>query len=630
MYNLTICDKKFTINFEMKSLFKNSTKIAIILSILLLIAVFAFFVKKTNFLSSQITAFSKFVAETEAKTFDIRQNTLSKNRHPVKDIVIVGIDNVSHEYLTSYFGSWPLPRKVYADFIKYIETQNPAAIGIDVLFVGSWHKNKENDLLLAETFKKYDNVFGAIYFDDYSLADRTPLKLPNSAEIKINSKSKIHPYNYKNLRELYPEFLESAQNLGHLNLERSKDGVIRTLPLFIEHQSKYYPNFALKILDKYNKNNSKTFEIDKNYNLIIANKKIPILNTTEAVLNWYEINPLVRDSSFEFVSFKDVFEKMNSKQKNPDKNPFKDKIVLLGFTADSLSDLKTIPTTKLIPGVEIYATFISNAIDNSIIKKTTKPTDYTITILLVTLTLVLLFKIKNSWVNLFTTLAVSTIYIWLAFFVMKYFNLWIPIAVPVIAIVLSYIATLAIKYFFKSEDYDYIYKLATNDSLTGLYNHRFFQDQMKINLEYCKRYNSTFSLILIDIDKFKLFNDKYGHLIGDEVLRQVSQLLKSSIRKADIICRYGGEEITIILPHTSNENAYILANKLCKIIGEHKFVVSKNLTVNVTISLGVSSYPDSGADVPKLIEIADKIMYNAKETGRNKVGNPDSIKDSET
>ena len=199
-----------------------------------------------------------------------------------------------------------------------------------------------------------------------------------------------------------------------------------------------------------------------------------------------------------------------------------------------------------------------------------------------------------------------------------------------IAIILSYIATLAIKYFFKSKDYNHIYKLATNDSLTGLYNHRFFQDQMKINLEYCKRYNSTFSLILIDIDKFKLFNDKYGHLIGDEVLRQVSQLLKSSIRKADIICRYGGEEITIILPHTSNENAYILANKLCKIIGEHKFVVSKNLTVNVTISLGVSSYPDSATDVAKLIETADKIMYNAKETGRNKVGNPDSIKDSET
>lgn len=603
------------------------------LLIIVIIACLTFAGFKAGLLSGVLKEMKDFVFQTEAKTFDLRQDVLSKKRIPPKEIVVVGIDNVSHEYLTSYFGSWPLPRSVYSDFIEYAETQNPAAIGIDVLFVGSWHKNKENDILLAETFKKYDNVFGAVYFDDYPLESRMPLSLPDSAWASVKSNSDIKPLVYRNLRELYPEFLQSAKNLGHLNLERSRDGVIRSLPLFVEYKDAYYPNFALKILTGYEEQkfgiDARDYSIDRKRNLVLGTKTIPLTQTTESILNWYEINPDIRDSSFEFVSFKDVFESMNAVKSGQTpklkKDFFKDKIVLLGFTADSLADLKTVPTTKLLPGVEIYATFISNAIDGSSIKKTNTGVNFVIIFTLVILLFTLLFRIKNTWVNLFTTLAMAVIYTWFSFVVMKYLYLWIPLAAPLIAIVFTYIAVLVVKYFLKSEDYEQVYKLATNDSLTDLYNHRFFQDQMRINLEYCRRYGGTFSLLLIDIDKFKTFNDTYGHLVGDEVLRQVSKLLKDSVRKADIVCRYGGEEITIILPHTSNPNAYILANKLCKLVGEHKFVVSKELTVNVTISLGVSSYPDSAKTVPELIEIADKIMYNAKQNGRNKVGNPDEV-----
>ena len=601
-------------------------------------AVFLFF-SKCNF-EKNLYNFKEFIAQTEAKTFDIRQKVLSKDRKPPEDIVIVGVDNLSHEFLTSHFGSWPMPRGVYADFIDYMENQQPAAIGIDVLFVGAWHKNKQDDIRLAETFGKYDNLFGAIYFDDYSRQERQPLVLPESAKAECDFNKTITPYYYNNLRELYPEFLQYAKNLGHLNLERSKDGVIRTLPLIVRYKNNpavsepdYYANFALKIFTKYieNKENVKIekYKTDKQNNLLINTKKLPVLYSTEAVLNWYNTDSLKRNSTFNYVSFKDVFLSMEALKNNekpvlaPDY--FKDKIVLLGFNADSLADLKTVPVAKLIPGVEIYATFLGNAIDNSLIKKTDKAYSLVISAILFLLTMLLVFRIKSSLINIISVISLGIVYIWLCFAAMKMFYLWLPIVIPIISIFIAYSVTIAIKYFFKSVDYEQMYKLAIYDALTGLYNHRFFQDQMRINYETCKRYGGNFSLIIIDIDKFKNFNDTYGHQVGDAVLRQVSQLLKSSLRKPDIICRYGGEEITIILPNTSNKNAHALAEKLCKSVASHDFQVTKDLTVNVTISLGVSTYPDSAKTIEDIIKAADKILYNAKETGRNKVGDPNVL-----
>lgn len=619
---------------------KKYKKIFSFFCVVLLVLLILFMIDKKTF-TSKISSAKEFITQMEAKTFDIRQRLFAKNRKPAQEIVIVGIDNVSHEYLTSYFGAWPMPRGVYADFINYVESQNPTAIGVDVLFVGAWNKNKDDDIRLANTFGSYDNLYGAIYFDDYTRQERTPLKLSEKTKSKYNFNKNIKPYYYNNLRELYAEFLQYSKALGHINLERSKDGVIRTLPLFVRYkndldaeENEYYANFALKILTKYieKQENIKIeqYNIDKNNNLLLGTKKIPVLYSTEAILNWYNINQLKRNTTFNYVSFKDVFLSMKAQKSNQKtllpSNYFKDKIVLLGFTADSLSDLKTVPTIKLLPGVEIYATFISNALDGSCIKKVGESASIIISLILFLLTSVILFRIKSSLVDVLSTLAISVIYIWICFWGMQVFYLWIPIVLPVLSIIFAHIMVLAIKYFFKSEDYEKVYKLAIYDALTGLYNHRFFQDQMRINFEACKRYGEYFSLIIVDIDKFKNFNDTYGHQVGDAVLRQVSQLLKKSLRKPDIICRYGGEEITIILPHTNNKNAFLLAEKLCKIVAENEYPVSKDLTVKVTISLGVSTYPDSATTIAEMIEIADRILYNAKSTGRNRVGNPDSIK----
>ena len=177
-----------------------------------------------------------------------------------------------------------------------------------------------------------------------------------------------------------------------------------------------------------------------------------------------------------------------------------------------------------------------------------------------------------------------------------------------------------IKYLIKSRDFEQQYKLATTDGLTELYNHRYFQEQIRMQVEQSKRYNNNFSLIIIDIDFFKKFNDTFGHQSGDAVLRQVAQTLKKNVRATDIVCRYGGEEMSIILPNTGKDEAFSTAQKICERVANRKFKLAGDKETNVTISLGVSTFPFDGDSASAIIEEADKRLYNAKNNGRNQVG----------
>ena len=211
-------------------------------------------------------------------------------------------------------------------------------------------------------------------------------------------------------------------------------------------------------------------------------------------------------------------------------------------------------------------------------------------------------------------------YVIASYYAMKLSNLWIELVYPLLAAILAFITALIIKYLIKSRDFEQQYKLATTDGLTDLYNHRYFQDQMKMNVEHSKRYETNFSLIIIDIDFFKKFNDTYGHQSGDAVLRQVAQILKRNVRATDIVCRYGGEEMSIILPNTGKDEAQMTAEKICKIVSEKQFKLNNDKETHVTISLGVSTYPFDGETPTNLIDAADKRLYNAKNNGRNQVG----------
>jgi len=164
----------------------------------------------------------------------------------------------------------------------------------------------------------------------------------------------------------------------------------------------------------------------------------------------------------------------------------------------------------------------------------------------------------------------------------------------------------------------HLYAMAVTDGLTKLYVRRYFDLRMDEEFDQARRYDRPFSMLLFDIDHFKKFNDTYGHQTGDVVLQQVARLLQANTRRADICCRYGGEEMAVILPETGLQEAAILANKLCARVREHEFE-SGGQHLRVTTSVGVAEFFQEFQDASEMVKAADEALYRAKELGRNRV-----------
>lgn len=161
--------------------------------------------------------------------------------------------------------------------------------------------------------------------------------------------------------------------------------------------------------------------------------------------------------------------------------------------------------------------------------------------------------------------------------------------------------------------------LAIRDGLTTLYNHRYFQEQLAGEMGKSKRYGDPLACILLDIDHFKQFNDKYGHQAGDAILSHIGSMLKQLTRSGDIPARYGGEEFAVLLPRCDAQTAQTCGERLRRSVEEHDFNY-KDSRFNVTISVGVACFPDERISLAKdLVEAADKALYTAKRAGRNKV-----------
>lgn len=160
--------------------------------------------------------------------------------------------------------------------------------------------------------------------------------------------------------------------------------------------------------------------------------------------------------------------------------------------------------------------------------------------------------------------------------------------------------------------------LSVTDGLTGLYNRRHFEYNIEREFLRTKRYHSFLSLAMIDIDHFKQVNDTYGHQFGDYVLKEISELISKSFRKTDMIYRYGGEELAVILTETSLESSFIPLERVREKIAQHKFSFNNEET-NITISIGIGSMSEEMENQGDLVECADKALYKAKQDGRNKV-----------
>lgn len=169
----------------------------------------------------------------------------------------------------------------------------------------------------------------------------------------------------------------------------------------------------------------------------------------------------------------------------------------------------------------------------------------------------------------------------------------------------------------ESQYHETIYRMTIVDGLTGVHNKRYFVEQLDRELSRASRHGRPLTLVMCDIDHFKVVNDEFGHLAGDHVLKEVAQLAKSRLRPDDVVARYGGEELAIILPETDLAGGVLIADELRKIIATASFVFEDE-DIDVTISCGVAQLDPAWSSYD-FVKAADEQLYEAKDAGRNRV-----------
>lgn len=163
----------------------------------------------------------------------------------------------------------------------------------------------------------------------------------------------------------------------------------------------------------------------------------------------------------------------------------------------------------------------------------------------------------------------------------------------------------------------FLYEKLKNDELTNLFNIRYLNQAIAMEIERSRRYQYVFSVIFMDMDNFKKINDRFGHLVGSQVLIEIARLLQRNLRKIDIISRYGGDEFVVVLPQTGLRGGFHVAERLRKEIEHSVFLKSEGYSIRLTASLGVASYPENAGNKEDLINLADRAMYRGKFMTKN-------------
>ncbi|MFH1397599.1 MAG: GGDEF domain-containing protein [Candidatus Omnitrophota bacterium] len=166
--------------------------------------------------------------------------------------------------------------------------------------------------------------------------------------------------------------------------------------------------------------------------------------------------------------------------------------------------------------------------------------------------------------------------------------------------------------------YEKVQELAIRDSLTQILSRRYFLERFSEEVNRSRKFTYSLACLMIDIDYFKDLNDRYGHLVGDVILKEASQIIKDSIRQIDILGRYGGEEFCLALPETKKEEARFAAERIREAI-EDEAIRAYDENLKITISLGIAMLPEDALDTEALIDKADQALYKAKQAGRNRV-----------
>ncbi len=525
-----------------------------------------------------------------------------RRRPPVtvpSDIVLIEIDRES--LLT--IGSWPWPWSYHAQIIKILHEWQAKAILYDVAFKeGATH---EEESILLEALSKTSEVY-----------------LPVNLEMKTGKKFWIHsmavvlePDEEKKVWEhSKAEFEKYAQALGHKNILQDGDGVVRRVSPYLSYAHEAYFYLPIKIGYDYL---GKAADHNLDVNLPLDSRKHWMINWPG---RWREA--FKRYSYSEVVRSAQQIEKGLPLAINPAE--FKNKICIVGTTVSDIEDFNITPLEASVPSIGIYASALENILQSRFLRPV--PRDQNLLALcLLGFVASLLFVLLGNAVSflLGITLAIGWMFFTYFLFVTK--GIWLYTFHPLALILTLFICSAIYHLILSKKETLRLFNLATRDGLTGLYVIRHFREILNQAAAEAREKKQPLSVILLDIDNFKLINDQYGHSAGDKVLKTVAQIIYGCFRtrrplpQIDFAARYGGEEFIVMLRDASLKNAsFEVAERIRKAVQTHLFEWEGQV-IPITISLGVATL-HAGEIIPDLmVRRADEALYRAKRTGKNRV-----------
>ncbi len=503
---------------------------------------------------------------------------LSKPPAEIKDIAIIKIDDESIKRINKKL---PWPRYVIADLLAKINLYPPKVLVLDIVMLGQ-SSNPQEDLYLAQELLENKNTLLGAYFDEKGL-----YTLP----IEI--------------------FREKTSNWGFINHPRDTDLYLRRTKLLKVAGGKKPLDYALPLKAAALYLDCPLSEIEfRDREIILPSKnkgliKIPLEEGGITPLNFTATLDRFRNIS--------VWEALK-----PDYplDFLKDKIVFIGATSELLHDIHPTPL-GLMPGVALLADDVAMIIA----RKFMRPLPYGLAALILFLacgaSAYLSYRLSIFRGMISSLLLMAIFFIISLVFTFK--NYTGDFFGPVFVSGFTFLGVSVYKYVELIVESARLKTLAITDGLTGLYGYRYFALVLSSEFEKARIGRRDLSLVIMDIDHFKMLNDTYGHEEGNLILKSLAELLRQSVRKTDILCRYGGEEFVAILRDTNQNGGEGFAEKIRRVVADYNFPGAKN-PLKVTLSFGVCGLQESKVGAAEeLIKCADTGLYQAKKEGRNRV-----------
>lgn len=506
-------------------------------------------------------------------------------------IVIVEISDSDIDAI----GRWPWRRRWHALMVKALRDLGAKSIYFDVLF--SEESSGEDDSLFSEAIKEAGNVYLPFAF-----AGR-----PTDSKNVLLPLEKLSSY---------------TKGTGSINIYPDIDGVVRKVPLFFMGEEGLHPHVTLKLAMDYLGLKIKKLRLD--YLSLSGSKqemKIPLIEKNKMLVNWTG----KWEETFKHYSFLDVLGAYQDFLKNQtakiDLKPFRNSICIVAATAMGLYDIESVPLEPVYPSAGIIATAISNILDEGFMR--TLPIWFNwLLIYILALVPALLISGNKPLREILLMIPAGAIFLITVFLFFKR-GIWIDFSAPLVSFSGSYLIVATCNFVRVSVEKKGFFRLAVTDELTALYNIRYFKTILRAECLMARvEANKSFCIVMSDVDNFKRFNDTYGHQVGDLVLKEVAAVLKSSVRSSDIVARYGGEEMIVLLRGTPLEGGLVVAKKIRENVEKH-LVKDEDNNYKVTISLGVSSF-NSQDNEETVIKRADQGLYKSKELGRNCIATTES------